>query len=121
MLSFDRAVSLRTRLPLMFNTLLWAVAWIGPVATILTLIFGGYFPRSLLVIAALLQGFYASTYMVGAMRNIADVERQLSRVRKVTIYLGTIFAIHIVNAIEGMSILYALARPVKTFDVVDKN
>jgi beta-1,4-mannosyltransferase len=57
MLSFDSEISLKTRLPLMFNTLLWSVAWIGPIVTIVTLILGGYFPIGLLIIAGLLRGF----------------------------------------------------------------
>lgn len=121
MLSFDKEISFVTRLPLLCNTLLWSVAWIGPIVTIVTLVFGGYFPVSLLILAALLQGFYASTYMVGAARNLAEEDVVLPVWRQLTIYFGTLVTIHIVNTIEGIAVLYALLRPVKTFDVVNKN
>lgn len=120
-LSFDSEIRLSTRLPLMINTLLWSIAWLGPVVTVLALIFGGYFPLPLLITALLMQGFYASTYMIGAMRNIADVENQLSMMKKLKIYLGTLVGVHVASIIEGASVLYAITRPVKTFDVVNKN
>ena len=121
MLSFDREIAFMTRLPLMCNTLLWSVAWIGPLVTIATLILGGFFPLSLLIVAGLLQGFYTSTYMVGAARNLAETDIVVPVWRQLVIYLGTLISVQVVNAIEGFAVLYALVRPVKTFDVVNKN
>ena len=121
MLSFDREIALRVRLPLLCNTLLWSVAWVGPIVTIATLALGGYFPLPLLIIAGLLQGFYTSTYMVGAARNLAEADITLSFWRQILIYVGTLFCVQVVNLIEGFAVLYALLRPVKTFDVVNKN
>jgi egghead protein (zeste-white 4 protein) len=120
-LSFDRSIALRTRLPLLANTLLWSIAWIGPIVTVVALVFGGYFPITLLLSAAVLQGFYASTYMVGAWRNLRDAGSSLSWSRKLVIYLGTVVVIPLTNAIEGAAVLYGIIKPVKTFDVVSKD
>jgi hypothetical protein len=59
--------------------------------------------------------------MVGAARNLADTDIVLTKWRKGIIYFGTLVSIHLVNAIEGAAVLYAIIRPVKTFDVVNKN
>ncbi len=120
-LSFDREISLRTRLPLMVNTLLWSFAWLGPIVTIVTLMFGGYFPTTLLLLAAFLQGSYTATYVIGAARNLADHDVRLSPLHRLCIYGGAPFAVTIVNTLEGIAVLYALIKPVRTFDVVNKN
>ncbi|MBY0538336.1 glycosyltransferase family 2 protein [Patescibacteria group bacterium] len=121
MLSFDRTIAFKTRLPLLLNTVLWSVAWIGPSVTLITLFFGGYFPVLLLLFAGLLQGFYTATYMVGAARNLADSDVTMSFSRQAVIYLGSLVSVQVVNVIEGCAVLYALISPVKTFDVVNKN
>jgi hypothetical protein len=59
--------------------------------------------------------------MVGAARNLVETDIDISVGRKVIIYVGTLFSVQIVNAIEGFAVLYAFVRPVKTFDVVNKN
>ena len=120
-LSFDKSIPLRTRFPLLVNTMLWSIAWTGPIVTVIVLILGGYFPFELLLTAAILQGFYAGTYMVGAWRNLGDIKDNISWLRRAVIYLGSLLMMPIASAIEGAAILYALARPVKTFDVVHKN
>lgn len=121
MLSFDREIAFKIRLPLLCNTLLWSVAWIGPIVTIVTVVYGGYFPLPILLLAGLLQGFYTSTYMIGAARNLAEADLTLPIWRQTVLYFGTLVTVQIVNAIEGYAVLYALLRPVKTFDVVSKN
>jgi beta-1,4-mannosyltransferase len=120
-LSLDRSIPLKTRLSLLINTALWSISWLGPIVTVAALIFGGYFPHVLLITAAILQGFYTSTYMVGAWRNLQDVDDRLSLSRRLTIYLGTLVVLPLTSAIEGLAVLYAIVKPVKTFDVVHKN
>jgi len=120
LLSFDKIIPWRVRWPLALNMLLWTVAWIGPIVTLLNIIGGGgYFPKYLLIAAALLQGFYASVYMVGAYRNLLGVD--VSTWRKIQIYAFSFLLMPISNAIEGVAVLYGIIRPVKTFEVVNKN
>ena len=121
MLSFDRSIAIGTRLPLLANTLLWSIAWVGPIITVVALTFGGYFPHTLLLLAALVQGFYASTYMVGACRNLRDVKQLMPWWNRLLIYFGTLVVTPLTNAVEGAAVLYGIVRPVKTFDVVHKD
>lgn len=120
-LSFDKEIGLSTRLPLMINTILWTTAWIGPLVTLGVILFGGFFPLPLLIIAALLQGSYTSVYMIGAMRNISDLKKEMSITKKLYIYFGSMVGTHIASLVEGISVIYGLSKPVKTFDVIDKN
>lgn len=121
LLAFDNKIAFRTRLPLIINTLLWSVAWAGPTVGLIALFFVGSFPWYMLLAAALLQGFYASVYTVGAQRNIQDLSHELSLLRKIKLYLGSLAAMPIVNLIEGYAVLYGILRPVRTFEVVNKN
>ncbi len=119
LLSFDPVISLKTRLPLMINTILWAVAWIGPVVTFANIFSGGgYFPLPLMFLASLIQGAYAAVYLVGAYRNLSSTYLPLWK--KVLIYLATYLLLPVSSVIEGLAIMYAIVSPVKTFDVVKK-
>lgn len=120
LLSFDKLIPWRVRWTLTLNMLLWTVAWIGPIITVFNLMAGGgYFPKILLIIAALLQGFYASVYSVGAYRNLLGIK--LSLPRKILIYFTSLLLMPVSNAIEGIAVIYGIIKPVKTFEVVNKN
>lgn len=119
LLSFDPVISFKTRLPLMLNTLLWSVAWIGPIVTVVNVLSGGgYFPSSLMFLAAVIQGGYASVYVVGAYRNIITAD--ISITRKFLMYISSYVFLPVASMIEGVAIMYAIVSPVKTFDVVEK-
>ena len=119
-LAFDQGIKLQTRALLMVNMLLWTIAWLGPIVTIVNLIAGGgYFPTALALTAALLQGGYAAIYLVGAYRNLQNTN--FSFMKKLGIYLATFILTPIANVVEGLSVLYALISPVRGFHVVRKN
>lgn len=119
-LAFDGDIRLRTRFTLILNMMLWTVAWLGPIVTIVNIIAGGgYFPTELAIAAALLQGGYAAIYLVGAYRNLLDTN--YSALKKFGVYLATFLLTPFVNAIEGLAVLYALVSPVRGFHVVQKN
>ncbi len=119
-LALDGDIRLRTRLTLILNMMLWTVAWLGPIVTIVNIMAGGgYFPTSLAITAALLQGGYAAIYLVGAYRNLLDTN--YSAIKKFGIYVATFLLTPFVNVIEGLAVLYALVSPVRGFHVVQKN
>lgn len=118
-LAFDKDVKLKTRFLMIVNMLLWTVAWIGPIVTVINLIYGGYFPVVLFAIAALLQGFYFSIYTIGLWRNLQDVN--FGFLKQVKLYLATFLLMPVANALEGVAVLYGIFKPVKHFDVVNKN
>jgi hypothetical protein len=104
---------------MMLNMILWTVAWVGPIVTLINLAFGGYFPPILILIAALLQGFYTSVYLIGLWHNFEDVK--LSFIRKLSMYIATFLLIPVANTIEGIAVLYGIIKPVKHFAIVSKN
>jgi egghead protein (zeste-white 4 protein) len=118
-LAFDGSVKFSSRIMMMINMLLWTVAWLGPIVTLINLIFGGYFPTVLIIIAALLQGFYTSVYMIGLWHNLEDVK--MSFLRKFSLYVTTFLLIPVANAIEGIAVFYGIVKPVKHFAIVHKN
>jgi hypothetical protein len=99
--------------------ILWSVAWIGPIVTIVNLILGGYFPVSLILLAAILQGCYASVYMIGLWHNLQDVN--INKIKALALYISTFVLLPVVNLIEGLSVIYGITRPVKSFEIVNKN
>lgn len=117
-LSFDPEVSFRNRFFLMLNMLFWGVAWVGTIVAIVNIFVGGYYPLELALAAALMQGAYVSVYAVGAYRNLLDAPMSIAK--KVTLFFTTCILVPIASVIEGISVLYALLRPVKHFDVVKK-
>lgn len=121
MLSFDGSVPLRARWMLMINTLLWTIAWLGPIVSVFAIIFGGYFPLPLILAASLLQGAYASTYVVGAWRNLHDHKLKIGLFKRLELLFAAVVLLPISSAVEGAAVLYGLIRPVKGFEVVAKN
>lgn len=118
-LSFDKELKLKTRLFLMLNMLFWTVSWSGPIFTIANLAYrNGYSPLTLTIAAAIIQGSYCATYLVGAYRGV--IGSGLGMPKRVLLYLITFILFPISNTIEGIAILYGIIRPVKTFDVVKK-
>lgn len=120
-LSLDRQIGWRVRMPLMVNTFLWAFSWVGPLATIVSFAIPSTIPWQLLLITLIMQAFYSSIYLMGAYRNLQDVANELSLLRKALVCMGSFITIPLTGMVEGLSVLYALIQPVKTFDVVNKN
>lgn len=118
-LAFDKKVKFSSRAVMMVNMILWTVAWIGPIITIVNLMYGGYFPFALTLTAALVQGFYSSVYMIGLWHNFKDVK--ISIFKKIGLYIATFALIPVVNAIEGIAVVFGIIKPVKHFNIVHKN
>lgn len=119
LLAYDKNIALKRRMNLILNLLLWKVSWLAVYVTILNFIIGGsYFPVSLIIASAILTGGYFTAYMVGAYRNLLDVD--FSIFKKVSLYMMTFFLVPVSAFVEGVAVVYALARPVEGFDVVKK-
>lgn len=121
LLMWDRTISARQRVFLGFNMLLWRLAWVGPIVTIANFLLGGSaIPAWAELTAGLTSGMVASVYMVGAYRNITNVE--IHPLKKLIIWVASGVLMPISCAIEGVAVLYSIIAPVKnTFEVVDKN
>ncbi len=118
-LSFDKKLRLKTRWILLINTLLWTLGWLGPIITIANFFHpNGYAPLAFVLTAAVAQGSYAGAYLLGSYRNLLNVNMNIFR--KLFLYFSTFILLPISSFIEGVAILYAIIKPVKTFDVVRK-
>jgi egghead protein (zeste-white 4 protein) len=119
LLAFDPEITLQTRCCLLLNVLLWSVSWGGPLIVCANILYGGsYFPTGLSVLSAVIQGTYLSVYLIGMQRNMQDLNWR--RRKQLRHYLQLLLCVPLASIIEGAAILYALARPVKGFDVVAK-
>ncbi len=123
-------LSFLNRLLLALFLLSWTFAWLGSLITILsmiTAIFGvdNYFPLWATIVSATIAGVFGSVYMVGAYRNVAQV--QAAWYRKATIMLSTyiLWFMQIVPVVEAVAVIYAVYRaifnPLTAFYVVKKD
>jgi egghead protein (zeste-white 4 protein) len=118
-LVFDPVLRLRTRICLLVSTVLWPLAPLGfPVTLACLLVRPTYFPLAASVLAGIVQGASASVYLVGAHRNMIGLGWPRSRRIFATAY--TLALLPVSGAIEALALAYAIARPVRTFDVVSK-
>lgn len=115
----DPEISFKSRVLLLLNMTLWRIAWVGPVVTAWNVLAGGSLvPHWAAVSAALLSGVVGSVYMVGAWRNLMHTD--MTRRRKLTVWLGSYLFAPLSCLVEGVAVLYALTRPIRTFEVVAK-
>jgi egghead protein (zeste-white 4 protein) len=120
-LSLDSVVAFKTRKYLLLNMVLWGLAWVGPLITIIDAATGGsYFPLSASIAATGILGGVLSVYVLGVSRNLEDMH-EFSFAKKLRLFVTTIVLLPLSSFIEGAAIVYALVSPVKTFDVVLKN
>ena len=119
LLAFDRAVPLPQRLPLQIAMLCWALAWASPLMVIVSLVVAGTLPTGLFVLAVLTQGSFASVYVVGAYRNLCDLDWPWGA--KGFFLLLPIVLMPVSAIVEASAVVYAMVKPVRTFDVVDKH
>lgn len=120
LLMWDRTISFRQRLILGVNMMLWRAAWVGPVVTLWNLIGGGsVVPPWATTLSAFLSGMVVVVYMVGAYRNVTDID--LPTWKQVMIWVMSGILVPIACAIEGIAVLYSIVQPVKVFEVVEKN
>lgn len=121
LLMWDKTISPHQRLMLVVNMTLWRVAWVGPVVTLANLFMGGStIPAWAEILAGLTTGMVAAVYMVGAYRNITDIN--MHPLKQLTVWVASGLLMPISCAIEGVAVLYSIVAPNKTkFDVVDKN
>lgn len=121
LLMWDKTISRHQRMMLLVNMTLWRVAWVGPIVTVCNIVMGGsMMPAWAELLAALTTGMVAAVYMVGAYRNITDIE--LHPMKQLLIWLSSGILMPISCAIEGVAVLYSIVAPNKeNFDVVNKD
>jgi len=118
-LASDKVIPLKNRFILKINLFLWKISWLSVIVTILNVIIGGsYFPLSLSFITAILTGGLFSMYLIGAYRNLEDMDYRL--LKKVRIYFTILLLVIPACLVEGYSVLYALIKPIKEFEIVKK-
>jgi egghead protein (zeste-white 4 protein) len=121
LLMWDKTISRHQRMMLLLNMTLWRVAWIGPIVTVANLLMGGSsIPPWAEVLAGITSGMVAAVYMVGAYRNVTDID--LHPMKQLLIWVASGVLMPISCAIEGVAVLYSIVVPGKEqFDVVNKN
>lgn len=121
LLMWDKTISTRQRLFLGLNMTLWRLAWIGPIVTLANIALGGSaVPPWAELTASLTTGMVAAVYMVGAYRNITDIE--LHPLKQLLIWVASGVLMPVSCAVEGAAVLYSIVAPVKnTFEIVNKD
>lgn len=120
LLMWDKTISPMQRTMLITNMTLWRVAWVGPFVTIINVIVGGsLLPPLLEILAGMMSGMVAAVYMVGAYRNVTDID--MHPVKQTVIWLSSGILMPVSCAIEGVAVLYSIVAPNKeNFEVVNK-
>jgi len=121
LLMWDKTISPIQRVMLVTNMTLWRVAWVGPIVTVINIIAGGSLMHPMLeILAGLMSGLVAAVYMVGAYRNVTDID--MHPFKQFVIWLSSGILMPVSCAIEGVAVLYSIVAPNKeAFDVVQKN
>ncbi len=119
LLSFDRSLPIRIRMPLITAMGCWAVSWVSPLMIILTFAVTGTLPLILFVLATITQGSFAAIYAVGAYRNLRDLNP--TPAGRALMIVMTVVLMPVSAAIEAAAVVYGLVKPVRTFDIVDKD
>lgn len=119
LLSFDRTLPIRTRLPLIVAMACWAVSWVSPLMIVVTFFVTGTLPLVLFVLATVTQGSFAAIYAVGAYRNLGDLDP--TPLGRFLLIVMPVVLMPISAAIEAAAVVYGLIKPVRTFDIVDKD
>lgn len=119
LLSLDRCLPFRIRLPLILAMACWAVSWLSPPMIIVSLVLTGTLPMLLFVMATVTQGSFAAIYLVGAYRNLRDLNP--TPLGRATMLVLPVLLMPISAVIEAVAVVYALIRPVSTFQIVDKD
>ncbi|NND75823.1 MAG: glycosyltransferase [Ilumatobacter sp.] len=119
LLSLDRTLRLRIRLPLIVAMACWAVSWLSPLMIIVSLVLTGTLPMMLFVMATVTQGSFAAIYVIGAYRNLRDLDP--TPLGRASMLVLPVLLMPISAVIEAAAVVYALIRPVSTFDIIDKD
>jgi egghead protein (zeste-white 4 protein) len=120
LLTLDKAISRKQRAILAVSLTLSHISWLALIATLWNILAGGsYFPPLLTYAATIMTGIMCSMYMIGAYRNITDIE--LPAHKQIGIWLGTWLLVPVSCCVEGIAVLYSIVRPIRVFEVVDKN
>jgi hypothetical protein len=70
------------------------------------------------VLSAFITGGYFASYAIGSYRNLLDMDFNVGK--KIFLYIMTLLLVPIAAVIEGSAVVYAIASPVKGFDVIKK-
>ncbi len=112
-------VGLRYRISLGLNTLLWTMAPLGMIYTILNLFLGGQANPTLRFMANIAVACFATLYMVGLSANL-DEHGITSKLQRMKWYAIQLVMLPAFSFMESASILYAIFRPSMGFHVVKK-
>jgi len=111
-LAMDRRFSARTRGVLAVSVLMWAISWsCVPLAVAHLAVFSGKVQTPWATALAVVAGVFVSTYLIGSYRNSGGSWKAVAR---------TAITLPAAAMLEGAAVLYAIARPVKDFHVVQK-
>jgi egghead protein (zeste-white 4 protein) len=120
LLTLDKAISREQRAILAVSLTLSHVSWFALIVTLWNIAAGGsYFPALLTYAATIMTGIMCSMYMIGAYRNITDIDLPLYK--QIGIWLASWLLVPFSCSIEGIAVLYSIVKPVRVFEVVDKN
>lgn len=120
LLVWDKRISRQQRALLAVSITLSHISWLALVVTVWNILAGGsYFPVLLTYAATVMTGVMCSMYMVGAYRNITDIDLPLYK--QAAIWLGSWLLVPFSCGVEGAAVLYSIVKPVRVFEVVDKN
>jgi egghead protein (zeste-white 4 protein) len=113
-------VALRWRIPLGLATAIWAVSWVGILATYLNLIAGQEVGDVEQAIGDLAFAVYISYYILGLKLNLED-HPPVGKLRASAYYVAMTVLIPIYAILEGLGVLYGLIRPESGFHVIQKS
>lgn len=121
LLVLDNAVPFKDRSFLMLTIFLCHISWIAMVVTVWNLIAGGsVLPTWVEMTAAILSGSIVMVYMIGAYRNVTDI--QMPFYQQMTIWLLAGILVPISCIVEAIAVIYSMTHPVgNNFEVVAKN
>ena len=100
-----------TRLMLAAAILMWGVSWTAPLILLVDLAFPAHVWGPVDVLLAITAGAFYSTYLIGCGRSTGGNLLKL---------LKTGLLVPFAAALEAAAVVYALCRPVRTFEVISK-
>lgn len=121
LLVLDNAVPFKDRAFLMLTIFLCHISWLAMVVTVWNLVAGGsVLPTWVEMLAAMLTGFIAMVYMIGAYRNVTDIKMPFHK--QLTIWLLAGLLVPVSCVVEAVAVVYSMTHPVNgVFEIVNKN
>lgn len=101
----------------------WLLSAIGGIYTILNLVTGYVTPTVPRVLGAVVMAWYVNTYLTGLWLNLRGMPADIrpSPARRLALSAAQIALLPVFGILEGVGVLYAMARPERGFHVVKKS